>query len=196
MQNQRLQLFLAATLAASTAAFAPPTTTITPPSRIKSSLRYLESDELHHDLGSLRQSVDCAAEDRSTLTALDAEMDTFASPNDKRYSASDWLHNIANFHNSSILSQIRGPVQTITLWSTFVSLVYKLMILKGGVWTGMAEKMCLGSTPHSFIASTIGLLLVFRTNSAYQKFRVSECEAEVLLGFTAVLELCNNFNIY
>ena len=56
----------------------------------------------------------------------------------------------------------------------------------------MAEKMCLGSTPHSFIASTIGLLLVFRTNSAYQKFRVSECEAEVLLGFTAVLELCNN----
>lgn len=51
----------------------------------------------------------------------------------------------------------------------------------------MADKMCLGSTPHSFIASTIGLLLVFRTNSAYQKFRVSSNNASTRCFSTSPL---------
>ena len=173
LQNHKLQLLLAATLTLSAYAFAPAPRN----ARMKSTLAYLDRPA----------DVACTAEECSTLTALDAEMDTFASPNDKRYSAGDWLHNIANFHNSSILSQIRGPVVTITIWSTLVSLVHKLCLVKG--WD-MADKMCLGSTPHSFIASTIGLLLVFRTNSAYQKFRVSSITLTVC-RFTVVLKtLC------
>ena len=148
-----------------------------------SSLSYLTNDEdilTGRPIGQLSSSMhsinasggSLSNSDSNALSALDAEMDTFASPNDKRYSASDWLHNIRNFHNSSILNQIRQPVGVITLWSTLVSVIYKVCMNRGcEVW---AKKMCLGSTPHSFIASTIGLLLVFRTNSAYQKFRVSE----------------------
>ena len=147
-----------------------------------SSLSYLTNDEdiltgrpigqLSSSMRSNNSSGSLSNSDSNALSALDAEMDTFASPNDKRYSASDWLHNIRNFHNSSILNQIRQPVGVITLWSTLVSVIYKVCMNRGcEVW---AKKMCLGSTPHSFIASTIGLLLVFRTNSAYQKFRVSE----------------------
>lgn len=99
---------------------------------------------------------------------LDAEMDTFADPNDKRYAASDWFHNLQSLHNSSILHGIKGPVGWITAWSTLVSIVFKISALSG--WGNLANKMCIGSTMHSLIASTIGLLLVFRTNSAYQKF--------------------------
>ena len=141
-----------------------------------SSLSYLTNDEeiLTRSSGSPSNT------DINALTALDAEMDTFASPNDKRYSASDWLHNIRNFHNSSILNQIRQPVGVITLWSTMVSVIYQVCMNRG--CEGWAKKMCLGSTPHSFTASTIGLLLVFRTNSAYQKFRVSASLLIVVLS--------------
>mmetsp|Transcript_15739 Transcript_15739/g.32816 ORF Transcript_15739/g.32816 Transcript_15739/m.32816 type:complete len:483 (+) Transcript_15739:226-1674(+) len=104
-----------------------------------------------------------------SVETLDAEMDTFADPNDKRYSASDWLHNMKNFHNSSILRDIKNPVSWITAWSTLVSFVYKLLHMTGH--GDLGSRMCLGSTPHSLISSSIGLLLVFRTNSAYQKFR-------------------------
>mmetsp|Transcript_5509 Transcript_5509/g.11595 ORF Transcript_5509/g.11595 Transcript_5509/m.11595 type:complete len:480 (+) Transcript_5509:93-1532(+) len=99
---------------------------------------------------------------------LDNQIDTYADPNDKRYSASDWAHNMLSLPYSTILHEIRSPVGWITAWSTLVSLTYKMC-----QWNGMqslAQKMCLGPTPHSLIASSIGLLLVFRTNSAYQRF--------------------------
>lgn len=35
-----------------------------------------------------------------------------------------------------------------------------------------AKHMCLPTTPHSLMVSALGLLLVFRTNSAYQRFAV------------------------
>lgn len=164
MSNKKLQLLLTFSLAVSSGAFAPPSPISQQLRRTRSSLAYLDDCSISHANGPSINS-ECS----SALIELDSEMDTFASPNDKRYSAGDWLHNMLNFHNSSILSQIRQPVGVITVWSTLVSLAYKLCVFRG--W-GMADKMCLGSTPHSFIASTIGLLLVFRTNSAYQKFRV------------------------
>lgn len=102
---------------------------------------------------------------------LDAEVDAFADPNDKRYSASDWYHNMVSLPNSAILREIKGPVGWIAAWSTLVSVVYKVCHMKG--LGHIANKMCLGPTPHSLISSVIGLLLVFRTNSAYQRFKVS-----------------------
>lgn len=105
------------------------------------------------------------------VVTLDAEVDLFADPNDKRYSASDWFHNIKSLPKSTILHEIKGPVGWITAWSTLVSIVYKMCNANG--MGHIAGKMCLGSTPHSLIASSIGLLLVFRTNSAYERFRVS-----------------------
>jgi len=106
--------------------------------------------------------------DNEFIEDLDEEIDTFADPNDRRYSSADWAHNMLSLHNSTILREIRGPVSWITAWSAIVSLAYKMF-----QWSGMhslADRMCLGSTPHSLIASSIGLLLVFRTNSSYQKF--------------------------
>jgi hypothetical protein len=157
---QQLLLLLPASLPSATLAFAPPRTRATISA---SALSYL------NDCTSLEHSHTSSSSQPTLLETLDAEMDTFASPNDRRYSASDWFHNILNFHNSSILNQIRQPVGVISLWSVLVSLFYKYSLGRG--WD--VERMVLGSTPHSFIAGTVGLLLVFRTNSAYQRFRVS-----------------------
>ena len=182
--NRALRYLLAGALAASAVeALAPSVVSLSAPSRrlpSSSSSRFYQAAPLDTDAGVYVQNPildlnplpepPCA--DSLCLTeALDAEVDTFASPYDKRYSASDWRHNMVSLPNSGILREIKGPVGWITAWSTLVSIVYKLCNIGG--YGQVAGKMCLGSTPHSLIASSIGLLLVFRTNSAYQQFRVS-----------------------
>lgn len=175
-----LRCLLAGALAASAVeALAPSILSFSPPSR-RSSSRFYQSAPLDIDAGvyvkspilDLNEVPEQPCSESLCLTeALDAEMDTFASPYDKRYSASDWIHNMVSLPNSGILREIKGPVGWITAWSTLVSIVYKMCDIGG--FGHVASKMCLGSTPHSLIASSIGLLLVFRTNSAYQQFRVS-----------------------
>ena len=91
-----------------------------------------------------------------------------SDPNDQRYSASDWYHNIKTMPNSSILREIKNPILAVTIWSTLVSVVHHIFSIKG--WTSIAQSMCMSSKPHSLLVSALGLLLVFRTNSAYQRF--------------------------
>ena len=99
--------------------------------------------------------------------------------NDHRYSASDWLHNMETLKDSSILRSIRGPVLAIFAWSTIVSIIH--YILKKTVTTTtstasswsqyLLQTLSIPSTtPHSLVVSALGLLLVFRTNSAYSRF--------------------------
>ena len=91
-----------------------------------------------------------------------------------RHSAKDWLYNVRSLPQSSVLQDIRNPVVTIAAWSTVVSVIHKVMASSSSkVLQRMADNMCIGSTPHSFLVSSLGLLLVFRTNSAYQRFSVS-----------------------
>ena len=55
----------------------------------------------------------------------------------------------------------------MSTWATFLSVVY--MRLKH-VNPLAAENMCLPQAPHSLMVSALSLLLVFKTNSAYQRF--------------------------
>ena len=58
----------------------------------------------------------------------------------------------------------------VVSWATIVSATHRLLIITGR--TGIAKKICISSVPHSFLVNALGLLLVFRTNSAYQRFVV------------------------
>jgi hypothetical protein len=173
MRSNNSRIFLAVALAvAASEAFAPPksarfisTSNPSLESAANTRLSYIINHPTVIDIPTAPPSVLFSVED------LDAEVDTFADPNDKRYSASDWYHNMVSLPNSAILREIKGPVGWIAAWSTLVSVVYKVCHMKG--LGHMADKMCLGPTPHSLISSVIGLLLVFRTNSAYQRFKVS-----------------------
>jgi hypothetical protein len=91
-----------------------------------------------------------------------------SDPNDHRYSASDWLQNMLSLRRSTVLREIKRPVLAVTFWSTFLSILHQWFLSVG--WTGRAARMCIDSKPHSFLVSALGLLLVFRTNSAYQRF--------------------------
>ena len=102
------------------------------------------------------------------------ESGSFQEINDQRYSASDWMHNIKSLPRSSILREIRRPVLSIVSWSTFVSTVHGLLRRMGR--EKLASRLCISSKPHSLLVSALGLLLVFRTNSAYQRFAVSHSQ--------------------
>ena len=94
-----------------------------------------------------------------------------------RHSSSDWLHNLKTLPNSSVLREVRNPVITLTAWATILSVVHQVLMVNGKVQ--IAANMAVPMVAHSLLVSSLGLLLVFRTNSSYQRFLVSPREKPV-----------------
>ena len=95
-----------------------------------------------------------------------------------RHSSNDYWYNIRTLPSSSILRDIRNPVLAVFGWSAVVSVVHCLMAKSGqSLLQSFANKLCVSSAAHSYLVSSLGLLLVFRTNSAYQRFNVSPISA-------------------
>ena len=88
-------------------------------------------------------------------------------PRMERYTASDWLHNIRTVPFSSILRQIAGPVIWCSIMGVVVSLIHRLGSIAGVV---VNSHIAITKTPHTLLGSALGLLLVFRTNTAYSRF--------------------------
>ena len=179
--TQALQIFIGLLATSSTSSFTPSNNKLSSITRPSPSLFASASSTVSHsdtnypiiDIPPL-PSISCDGSS-CDVEALDEEMDSFADRNDKRYGASDWLHSMQSLPNSGILSEIKGPVGWITAWSTLVSILHKVCYTGkfGDVTSQIASNLCVGSAPHSLIASSLGLLLVFRTNSAYQRFKAS-----------------------
>ena len=92
-------------------------------------------------------------------------------PMNNRHSASDWLYNVRSLPESKVLREIRNPVLSVFVWSLFVSVIYTTFHKSSiRILNAIATNMCIPGTAHSFLVSALGLLLVFRTNSAYQRF--------------------------
>lgn len=89
-------------------------------------------------------------------------------PRAERYASRDWLHNTLNMPNSKILKSVQFPVTFMTIWSMSISILHKCLIVRGR--GDLAARVCIPTAPHSLMVSALGLLLVFRTNSAYQRF--------------------------
>lgn len=88
-----------------------------------------------------------------------------------RHSASDWLYNVRSIPQSGILKEIRSPVLAVAGWSFAVSAVHGLFARSShAVLKNISVRLCIPGTPHSLLVSALGLLLVFRTNSSYQRF--------------------------
>jgi hypothetical protein len=86
-----------------------------------------------------------------------------ASLVNNRHSASDWLYNIKSLPQSEVLREVKSPVIAVAAFSAIVSVMHKVV----------GDSICIPGTAHGFLVSALGLLLVFRTNSAYQRFNVS-----------------------
>ena len=93
-------------------------------------------------------------------------------PRGDRYSSRDWFHNTMSLPQSVVLKNIRSPVLAVTSWATFLSLLHHHLLYHhpSALNPLCAAHLYISSTPHSLMMSALGLLLVFRTNSAYQRF--------------------------
>jgi len=114
-------------------------------------------------------------------------IDDFETPRvNNRHSASDWLYNMRTLSRSSVLREIRHPVLSVSAWSTFITLIHRfLMACTSTHLQNIAVKMCIGTQIHSLLVSSLGLLLVFRTNSAYQRFTVGAyCEWTIAFNYS------------
>lgn len=99
-----------------------------------------------------------------------------------RVTANDWKHNMGNLLASTILRDVRNPVLHLFTWATTWSVIYKILAnVSSGSLSCKSDTVVaaanyfvrhtsLPSLPHSMMVSAMSLLLVFRTNSAYQRF--------------------------
>lgn len=99
-----------------------------------------------------------------------------------RVTANDWMHNMGNIFASTILRDVRNPVLCVFTWATTWSAIYKILtkVASGRISCKsdavvsaanyFVRHTSLPSLPHSMMVSAMSLLLVFRTNSAYQRF--------------------------
>jgi len=77
-----------------------------------------------------------------------------------RYSTTDWIDCLRTLPTSRILQRTKWNIFWWGLWSTFVTVAFKLTKLK----------LQIPAAVHSVLGPALSLLLVFRTNSSYDRF--------------------------
>jgi len=87
-----------------------------------------------------------------------------SSPRSPRYSNQDWFINLMSIPKSKMLGRISTHLFWNTAWAAFILYAY----LNIPIVTYAAKGM--NPTAHSLAAGALSLLLVFRTNSAYDRF--------------------------
>eukprot|EP00538_Stauroneis_constricta_P000560 CAMPEP_0119551158 /NCGR_PEP_ID=MMETSP1352-20130426/4489_1 /TAXON_ID=265584 /ORGANISM="Stauroneis constricta, Strain CCMP1120" /LENGTH=556 /DNA_ID=CAMNT_0007597167 /DNA_START=63 /DNA_END=1733 /DNA_ORIENTATION=- len=85
------------------------------------------------------------------------------------HAARDWWYNLKSLPQSSVLREIRHPVSCMAAWGTAVSIMHRVFTSTGKA--ALAQQMTIPHAAHAFLVSMLSLLLVFRTNSAYQRFQ-------------------------
>lgn len=77
-----------------------------------------------------------------------------------RYSSNDWLECLLNWPSSRILQRVKSSVMFLGLWTAALVTIYKIKSLQ----------FLFPASVHSILGSALGLLLVFRTNTSYDRF--------------------------
>ena len=99
-----------------------------------------------------------------------------------RYSVKDWLPIMCSIFQSSTLQYTRGPIVAVMIWSfilctlqqlssIYINYLHMTNPLLQQIYIFTTNNIIPSSTiAHSTTVAVLGLLLVFRTTSAYQKF--------------------------
>ena len=78
------------------------------------------------------------------------------------YDPHDWTSHLFDIEGS-LVHEILGRVTACVIWATVITLLY----LYGDHWL---DELAIPETAHSLIGTSLGLLLVFRTNASYDRF--------------------------
>mmetsp|Transcript_49521 Transcript_49521/g.111360 ORF Transcript_49521/g.111360 Transcript_49521/m.111360 type:complete len:430 (-) Transcript_49521:272-1561(-) len=92
--------------------------------------------------------------------SIEAKLLSPAYDGTRRYAAADWVQNIKTFPRSIVLKRISSPL----MFNFLVTFVTCWLYAVAGL------PSLLPPLPHTLLGSALGLLLVFRTNAAYDRF--------------------------
>mmetsp|Transcript_7280 Transcript_7280/g.11207 ORF Transcript_7280/g.11207 Transcript_7280/m.11207 type:complete len:430 (-) Transcript_7280:453-1742(-) len=81
-------------------------------------------------------------------------------PQAERYTTQDWLHNLRTIPSSLLIQRIRQPLLVTMGWTCVVTAALH----------AFPAVPALSPKAHTFVSSALSLLLVFRTNAAYNRF--------------------------
>jgi len=88
------------------------------------------------------------------------------SGSDLRDARSNWLLDLVSIGRSLLLARIAGRLGFVTLWATFSAVV---LSLAPEDW-GLDKTVHVASWPVELVGGFLSILLVFRTDQAYQRF--------------------------
>ena len=81
-----------------------------------------------------------------------------------RYAAVDWARNLRTLPGSLILRRIKSPLVFNIGITMVICVIHAAVKASGRMWPTIIP------LPHTLLSSALGLLLVFRTNAAYDRF--------------------------
>ena len=84
----------------------------------------------------------------------------------ERYDASDWARSLTSLPRSIILKRVSGRIIPNLIVAAVASAAYACV----SRWAPEMEVTSVSSLPHTFLATAMSLLLVFRTNAAYDRY--------------------------
>ncbi|KAJ8601558.1 hypothetical protein CTAYLR_005247 [Chrysophaeum taylorii] len=119
-------------------------------------------------MAALRSEFDALSRVQHEARILDAG-DRYAST----YDAKDWLRVLSSWPSSFVVRRIRSPLVAISAWALGVSVVHGAALAKAGVVFGLLGAAAPGvgiAKTMTLAGSALSLLLVFRTNTAYNRY--------------------------
>jgi hypothetical protein len=108
--------------------------------------------------GLLHHEIEEEEEDDEEWSGPMCASSRFGFSDQRSASARDWLHNLKTWPSSQVLLRIKNQLMVLVGWSTVVA------------WWGSTHPFKFGTHMHTLVGGALSLLLVFRTNTAYQRY--------------------------
>lgn len=93
---------------------------------------------------------------------------------DLRDKRSNWLRDLLSIGKSRVLLRVADRLFGTTVWAAFVAGIYEAKSLMGmpedGVVARAMETLLVPTWPHEAVGGFLAILLVFRTDQAYERF--------------------------
>ncbi|CAJ1445459.1 unnamed protein product, partial [Effrenium voratum] len=110
----------------------------------------------------VRRAAEKAEKETKSEKRSEKKSDKKSLPRARRYTSVDWIANLRGLWTSNLLRRIQAPVMCTTAVACAVCCLHAFLP-RGKFWHG-------STTGHALLVSALGLLLVFRTNTAYSRF--------------------------
>ncbi|KAJ1632582.1 Bestrophin, RFP-TM, chloride channel-domain-containing protein [Pavlovales sp. CCMP2436] len=89
---------------------------------------------------------------------------------DLRDKRSNWLRDLLSIGKSRVLARVADRLVGTTIWAGFVAAAYAVQPMLPEAVSDMMQTLIVPTWPHESVGGFLAILLVFRTDQAYERF--------------------------